>query len=613
MGNEQEVSVVFRTRAELEGAKAVLAELERAKGKAMALGQDTGKVAQELAAAQARMASAKVEIPKGDFIKELRGSLGEVIPGFARLDGLITKIGTGSMAAAAAGAATLAGGLMACVKAIDAFRPAEQAVTKLDAALAQAGQLTDDYRARLQELAEALESATGKDSYEWMEVLGRLTQFGADSGNIGKAADAVKNLAGVLGGDLQTASMLVARALQGNYEQFGRYGIRVNEAGTATEKFDQMCQEVARRGGGQLEAQTKTISGWIWKFKDAVDDILVSIGTWISKTGVLQGALEILVFWLQAFNDLIRTVIPSVGGLENAQNTAAEATRSAAEAEQRQARALEQTRREADAARGAMDSLVDSIRRRQRLQDEEDDAQMASELAQVDAAVASGRMSEDQATQTRYGIRQHYQDQRYRRAQAANRDESNALQGANDQDAERLRMTRDEVDNLRRTRDEWEYESRRRRRGHAARDVPEFNGAMADQLQYLENQMRPGSPFHPDAVNQRMAERSGRITVLGEEAASRTRVWMSNRTTASTQLGTQQQQSRNQYLREALGGQMGMGTMDRELVGLMRQFNGNFNAMAQALTQALGMSNQQVQQLRTRVQQLESRMTNGGR
>jgi hypothetical protein len=663
--SEQEVVVVFRTKAELDGAKSAIASMERAKGASMALGQDTSKVSADLAAAQARMASAKFELPKAQPLKELREALGETVPGFAKLDAIVGKLGTGSLGMAAAGAGLLAAALKGCSAAISEFRVAETATVKLDAALAQSSQLTDAYRERLQGLAEALEDMTGKDSLEWMDALTRLTQFGANAGNIDQASDAVKNLAGILGGDLSAAAMLVARALQGNYEQFGRYGIRVDEAATATEKWNKMCQEVARRGGGQLEAQTQTLTGRINVFKDSIGDLLRSVGTWISKTGILQTALDGLSNVFQSLNWWIATTIPRLRGLHNVQQDTTGSANAAAEAEERQANAIRNVRENAERARRELDLLTESIRRRQRLQDAEDDAQMAVELEQMDAAEASGQVSRPEAAANRAGIQRFYADQRYRRAQAASVAEIAGNEAANQDDLNGVAQRRREIaqseavvrelagrqavqqhrEAIVRIRNE-QAELRRNARGYTGgvsvedqiagldmdverhrRKIPggaagAFTRADSDRLRDERDRLAarraafgaenaPGN--YADQADTRIRDRNTRIAAMGEESASRTRVWMYQGQADRTRQGTADTTERNRVEGEIVRGQHGIRQMDQVIVRHFQEYHGNVQAMLEHLVRTIGLSHEETRRVGNRVMQLEQRVTASGR
>ncbi|HBY60589.1 MAG TPA: hypothetical protein DEH78_12260 [Solibacterales bacterium] len=229
-----------------------------------------------------------------------------------------------------AGAFTTLAGVMK--RGIGEFAQAEEQSARLDAALARSGQLTDQYRASLHDLAGQLQQTTGIADDQWLEALRKLTQFGATEGTIGQAAEAVKNLAGIMDGDLAGAANLVGRALQGNFEVLGRYGI---EAKNLTELF----KELSEKGAGQLDVRSETLIGTWGRLKNATNDLFESIGGLINRSGLLKGGLEAIINAFEWWNDRIGESIPRVKGLTNAvddqaaaQAAAATATKANAEA-----------------------------------------------------------------------------------------------------------------------------------------------------------------------------------------------------------------------------------------------------------------------------------------
>ena len=83
-------------------------------------------------------------------------------------------------------------------KAIDEYANRQATNTKLDQQLANAGRLTDDYRAKLHGLAEELSAASAIDAGQWLAALGKIQ--GKDTAeNLDKNATALKNLAAATG------------------------------------------------------------------------------------------------------------------------------------------------------------------------------------------------------------------------------------------------------------------------------------------------------------------------------------------------------------------------------------------------------------------------------
>lgn len=371
-----DLEIVIRTKAELAGAKAALESLEKQIGAAKVLGRSHA----DLEAQRSKAAS---------LISAAEGSLG----GGGMLGGMAAKLATFS---------TVVAGLK---KAVSEYAAAESQVAGLDAALAQNGLLTDSYRERLQKLAGEFQKTTAIADDQWLGVLTRLTQFGADETNIDRYAEGVKNLAGIMGGDVQSAANAMSRAMQGNFEMFSRYGIRVEEAGTQTERMSRLMEQLAQRGGGQLEARASSLVGMWAKLKNGTSDLFESLGGLVARTGVLQDLLEGLAIMASWTAERLGGVIPPLEGLRNASAKTAQSANDAASASKRHAEALDEVRQQARAATEALTAENAQLEKQKGLADREASARMDLELAVVNAREKSGQLSGPAAEVARSQIR----------------------------------------------------------------------------------------------------------------------------------------------------------------------------------------------------------------
>lgn len=393
----QDFELIFRTRAELQGARQVEEQLQRDIGKAKALGQEYSELEKKLKQVQLVIGASKPPAGPGlaEFFGKIREGLGDVVPGFAKLDGILSKFGGGALGGIAGGFATLAASLETAKHSIEEFANAEAHVNRLDAALSQAGLLTNEYREQLQDLAEELQHTTGIAGEEWLGVLTKLTQFGADSTNIDEVTAAVKNLAGILGGDLQSASLLVSRALQGNFQMFSRYGIVVEESGTQAEKLDALFRQLALRGAGQLEAATKGLSGRFQDLKNNTADLFKAIGHGIADTGVLQFAIQLASDASASWAERLGGTIPKVAGLGNAAVSTKQTIEESVPSD-RFKKALEAINRAAADATEKLKGLQDQASALKSAQDAIAEAQKEVALADIEARVSSGKISRSQ-------------------------------------------------------------------------------------------------------------------------------------------------------------------------------------------------------------------------
>src|SRR5258705_3328272 len=283
-----DLEVIFRTHAELEGAQAYAAELERTIGKTKAMGQDTAEMERQfkslttalaqseerlkaVAAAEATTAAEAKKLTdqqrRASNAQSVREETHAYIENARALNqaARATKAVTeSSLAAQLAGAALLivTGGISAGVrKAYHEFSQAEAEVMALDAALAQNGLLIDSVRQKYHELASAMEKGTAIADEEWLRVLTTLTQFGVVPNEIDATAEAVKNLAGFMGGDLASAAQVLGRALHGHTETLSRMGIEIDATKTKSDQLDSIFEQLGQRGGGQLEARANSLKG----------------------------------------------------------------------------------------------------------------------------------------------------------------------------------------------------------------------------------------------------------------------------------------------------------------------------------------------------------------
>lgn len=244
----------------------------------------------------------------------------------------------GAGAGVAIGGATAAIG--AASKALQDYATAEERIVRLEAAMAQHGLLSDENRAKFQGLAGDLEKVTAIGKGDWISVLQRLVQFGANGDNMEKAAEGVKNLAGIMDGDLQSAALAVGKALNGNYESFTRLGIQFDDHMSQAEKLDKLWVELAQRGGGQLEAQADTLTGSFRRLKNGTSDIFETYGGLIARSYALKEVMYGLGTSLSWVADKIGLAAPKSEELKNSTHGVAKAMQEAEASTKAQTKAL---------------------------------------------------------------------------------------------------------------------------------------------------------------------------------------------------------------------------------------------------------------------------------
>ena len=302
----------------------------------------------------------------------------------------------------AVAAAAAAAAISIAKQAVEAFAEKQQAVVSLDAALANQGLLVDEVRLKYQGLADELERLTNIDDQKWINALATLSKFDAKPEQIEEYADAVKNLAGFIGGDVESAAFLFGKAMQGNFQMLQRYGIQVDESATQTEKLNQVMEQLAQRGGGQLEARAKSLSGGFAGLKIATGNLWEGFGNLISRSHVVEVALNVISGSINGLASLFPTLTEKVGDLENKFRGAGGAVGEMADSVETAQKKIKEATDEANAA---LEKQIKNIIRLRGLNDSLNDQDTAGKLAGVDAKEAKGELQPYQANIERAKIR----------------------------------------------------------------------------------------------------------------------------------------------------------------------------------------------------------------
>jgi hypothetical protein len=210
---------------------------------------------------------------------------------------------------------------------------------RLDAVLAQNGTATEQYRKHLYGLAEEMTKISTVSREEWLQTLTRLNQFGADPKKMNEYAEGINNLAAKIGTTIPNATEIFIHAMEGNFTALSRYGIHVREAGTVTEKMDDLLKEVATSESA-ARSETDTLAGK-WKlFKNSTEEAAAATGNLVVKTGLLQGLLAQGKRWMDAYSESVGAVPGKLDGLSKAQQTYIANLNSAIEAQRKWDQAL---------------------------------------------------------------------------------------------------------------------------------------------------------------------------------------------------------------------------------------------------------------------------------
>lgn len=485
--SDRDIIIKIETQANLEGAKAAQAQLERDIAKAQALGKDYSALETKLQRVKKAIADFQQANPgagggKG-WLGQFNDELVKAFPSIGKFEGLLAKLVSGPMGVLAAGLGALAGGFVLAKKSLDEFAQGEVRLNKLAQALAQTGQFSQGYVDRLREMAQELQSATGIANQEWIGVLTRLSQFGADENNIGMNVEAVKNLAGILGGDLQQAAMMVARAMQGNFDMFSRYGIVLDDNASQTEKLNQLYMELAKRGGGQLEAAANTLSGKYRELKNNTTDLLEAIGSQITQSGVLQRLLGAASVVAETWAEKIGSGERAMRGFSNASRDVKDGLAIAQAALKEFDLGMKESQRQAGYQDMGFSALSEQMRQFYSQEDQLAEARKAKELAVVDEMLRMEVISAHVAAAKKLEIEDRYAAQKLERTKKRLEDESKLEAAKLNAGLEREKKLRDQLDSVKQEKSKLGKISQQKTAADKARRDLDERGQEVDDLE----------------------------------------------------------------------------------------------------------------------------------
>lgn len=161
---------------------------------------------------------------------------------------------------------------------IAAFSEQELAISKSNNALRASGQFSQRYSQELQDLAASLQKVTLFADENILQTEAQLIAFGAARKDIPKLTETILNLASGMGRDLPGATMLMGKALAGEFSTLSRYGIIIDETAAQSEKLAAATAQIQARFGGLARAEAQTLTGSLITTKNAMGELKEMMG-----------------------------------------------------------------------------------------------------------------------------------------------------------------------------------------------------------------------------------------------------------------------------------------------------------------------------------------------
>lgn len=175
---------------------------------------------------------------------------------------------------------------------MDAANKEELAMNKLSTSLALNGQFSQKTAESFREFAGEMEKTTGIADDQIISnaaLLSSLTKL--DAQGIKQATKSAADLSAAIGIDLDSATRLVAKGIEGNTDAFKRYGITVQQGRTESENFANVMQALSKLNGSAA-AQMMTFDGVMKNLKNSFDNAFEAIGRVITNNAALKSVIQ---------------------------------------------------------------------------------------------------------------------------------------------------------------------------------------------------------------------------------------------------------------------------------------------------------------------------------
>jgi phage-related protein len=206
----------------------------------------------------------------------LGSSLSELGGGFTVVGSVMTGFAAGGVAGAAISAiGEISRGLEWSVK---QAADSEQAFKNLAVAVERSGTSWTSVEGATRQYLTQLQATTVYSDEALAGMVERLLTFGLTYDEAMKAAGAALDLAAAKHMDLESAASLVGKAIDGNTAILKRYGVDVEVAKDATDKFTPVITALNEQFGGAAQAQAQTYAGIQERLKNATSELGEKIG-----------------------------------------------------------------------------------------------------------------------------------------------------------------------------------------------------------------------------------------------------------------------------------------------------------------------------------------------
>jgi hypothetical protein len=236
-----------------------------------------------------------------DDLKKKLGQGEKEVEGFGNKLGEFGKKAAAAFAVAAAAAAAYAGKLL--IDGVKAAIEDEKAQVKLAQTLENTTGATREQIRAVEDQILKMSLATGVADDKLRPSFEKLVRATNDVETAQKLQTLALDIAAGSGKDLETVSVALAKAYDGNNTSLQRLGVGLSAAELKSMSFDDVTKSLAETFGGQASVQADTFSGKMARMQVAFDEAKESVGARL---------LPILTQLLDAFNNKVGPAVKSI-------------------------------------------------------------------------------------------------------------------------------------------------------------------------------------------------------------------------------------------------------------------------------------------------------------
>jgi len=169
----------------------------------------------------------------------------------------------------------------------------EDAVNKLNVALAQGGNFTKERSKDFQDFASQLQATSRFGDEVILKNAALIQSFGNLSNDgLKRATQAAADYAAGSGKSLDEASALIAKAASGQVEALKRVGIQVERTGDQQKDFAAALDAIEKRFGGSAAASINTYAGAQEQLGNTIGDLKERLGEVVTQNPIFISALK---------------------------------------------------------------------------------------------------------------------------------------------------------------------------------------------------------------------------------------------------------------------------------------------------------------------------------